>query len=59
MYKRINWIFQNSAEDVIVFHDDLDVEFGKIKQNLVALVQVIMVSRLSINLLAKNTPEWE
>ena len=31
MYKRINWIFQISAEDVIVFHDDLDVEFGKIK----------------------------
>ena len=35
--------FKIDAEDVIVFHDDLDVEFGKIKAKLVALAQVIMV----------------
>ena len=31
MYRELIEYFKIDAEDVIVFHDDLDVEFGKIK----------------------------
>ena len=34
--------FKIEAENVVVFHDDLDVEFGKIKK-LVDLMLAIMV----------------
>ena len=49
--------FKIDAEDVIVFHDDLDVEFGKIKQNLVDQAQVTMELLQLINLLEKTIQE--
>ena len=33
--------FKINAEDVIVFHDDLDVEFGKIKAKLPLLISLL------------------
>ena len=38
--------FKIDAEDVIVFHDDLDVEFGKIKAKLEDPTQGITVLHL-------------
>ena len=34
--------FKINAKDVIVFHDDMDIDLGKSKQNLVELALVIM-----------------
>ena len=34
--------FKIEAKDVIVFHDDMDIDFGKVKLNLVELVPDIM-----------------
>ena len=45
--------FKINVEDVIVFHDDLDVEFGKIKLNLVAQVLATMELLQLINLLVR------
>ena len=33
--------FKIDAKDVIVFHDDLDIDFGKVKPNSVAVTQDI------------------
>ena len=30
--------FKIDAKDVIVFHDDMDIDFGKLKQNLAVVV---------------------
>ena len=49
--------FKIDAEDVIVFHDDLDVDLEKLKQNLVDQAQVIMELHQLINLLVKITQE--
>ena len=43
MYKRILEYFKFEAENVIVFHDDLDIEFERLKQNLEVQVLVTMV----------------
>ena len=50
--------FKIDAKDVFVFHDDLDIDFGKIKANLVEVVLVIMELSLLINLLVKIIQEY-
>ena len=51
--------FKIDAQDVIVFHDDLDLEFGKIKANSEDQVQDIMELPRLINLSAKIILEFE
>ena len=51
--------FKIDAKDVFVFHDDLDIDFGKIKANLVVVVLVIMVLSQLISSSEKIIPELE
>ena len=44
--------FKIDAKDVIVFHDDLDIDFGKIKAKFEVMLDTTVLSQL-INLLAK------
>ena len=49
--------FKIDAKDVIVFHDDLDIDFGKIKAKFAGSVQDIMELSQLINLLVKIIQE--
>ena len=51
--------FKIDAKNVIVFHDDLDIDFGKVKAKLGDQALVIMELNLSINLSAQIIQESE
>ena len=51
--------FKIDAKDVIVFHDDMDIDFGKVKAKFAVPAQVIMVLSQLISLLVKIIRELE
>ena len=51
--------FKIDSKDVIVFHDDLDIDFGKIKAKIGEVVPDIMALSQLISLLEKTTLESE